>query len=393
MCEAFVRLTLVEGAQEMNNNLLHITVTAAPSIEFGNPRLLEHDLKLAKSAILYADRIKLCSPTAWWAASFFGMATFPQSDREQVEVLSTLYRTIGPTLDPNAEKMIPELDRYLVLIRRNPMLLTKRQRVAANKFKEFALGSWEKLRIEFVRITRGFGFDEIEVAANAGLLEICPFSETPSEKLAQEYFETVQKVLGSSDSHPLLDDQTNNLVTAALKEGKLSVSSGASRRSKQTGLVANLFDRLPVFDVPMSELIDLREELSKPLINFRSKIIGLSEDVGSCSWDDDFSSDIQETYHKSIEPVLLEIEEELQSLRFRNFWTRRMVDKAGALTAGAAASVALGAAVAPWAGIIGAIAGLAVFTEAGFADLEDQRRNVERNGLYFYHRLRQEISK
>ena len=82
-----------------------------------------------------------------------------------------------------------------------------------------------------------------------------------------------------------------------------------------------MFDRLPVFDVPMVELIDLRADLDRPLIAFRSKIVELSEEVESAVWDNDFEGDVQQTYRKTVEPALIEIEAELKSLRFRDFWT------------------------------------------------------------------------
>ena len=72
--------------------------------------------------------------------------------------------------------------------------------------------------------------------------------------------------------------------------------------------LANLFDRLPVFDIKMDELLDLRAELQRPLINFRAEMINLSRDIENASWDKDFSSDVQDVYQAKVEPTLLELE-------------------------------------------------------------------------------------
>ncbi len=375
----------------MTSKILHITAAAAPNIEFGNPRLLAHDLRLAKASILYADKVTLCSATAWMAASIYLMGAANQSEEAQLQLIIHLYASIGPLVDPNAEKLLPEFERRVKLLKRSPITLTKRERILRKEFRKLLFGLWNQLSESFVSITRGFGFDEVELAANAGILDIHPFSETLFENFGEEYFGVIKDLMGSTTTHPMLDDQTSGLVGAALKEGKLCVPVSASRKNRQTGLVADLFDRLPVFDVPMAELLDLRQELGKPLTNFRSKIIELAGDIESSTWDDDFDSDVQEAYLKSVAPALLDIEEELKSLRFRDFWTKRIVDKAGALSAGGIASYGIGAAVAPWLGIVGAFAGAAIFADAGLAELEDQRSKVERNGLYFYHRLRKEV--
>ncbi len=75
----------------------------------------------------------------------------------------------------------------------------------------------------------------------------------------------------------MLDEQTNELVRLALQEGKMSIGNTSARRGKQIGLVADLFNRLPIFDIKMDELLDIRDELHKPLVRFRAEMITLSK--------------------------------------------------------------------------------------------------------------------
>ncbi len=79
----------------MNGNELHITVAAAPNIEFGNPKLLEHDLRLTKASILYADRVKLCSMTAWMATSFHLIGNLPMTVAQRYDILMSIAPAIA----------------------------------------------------------------------------------------------------------------------------------------------------------------------------------------------------------------------------------------------------------------------------------------------------------
>ena len=93
---------------------------------------------------------------------------------------------------------------------------------------------------------------------------------------------------------------------------------------------------------------------------------------------------MQNTYQTKIEPALLEIEEKLQSLSFRDFWTRRIVDKYNYLIGSLGGSFALGATISPLAGIATGLVGAGIFTDAGFSEWIEKTNEVERNGLYFY---------
>lgn len=373
----------------MSNKQLHITVAAAPNVEYGNPRLLEHDLRLTKASILYADRVKLCSMTAWFATSFHLMGNFPMSVTQQFEIMMSMAPAIAST-NPDSINIL-ELEKMHRLIKRNPITLTKKEKIKISKFKDTFPEAWEKMSIGLNEILKNFGFDEIEIAASEGLLEIHPFSKTGSEA-AHEYISAVEEMLGSQLTHPMLDEQTSDLVRLALQEGKMTIKNPVTRKGKQVGLVSDLFDRLPIFDIRMDELLDIRDELQKPLINFRAEMVKLSKDIETAPWDEDFSSDVQGTYQSKVEPALQEIEEKLKSTTFREFWSKRVVDKSGFLATGAGFSTYLGAAVSPIVGIASALVGASLFTEAGFAELREKTSEIERNGLYFYYQIKKHTS-
>ncbi len=370
----------------MSENNLHISIAATPDIEFGNPKILEHDLRLTKASILYADRVKLCSMTVWMATSFHLIGNLPTNTVQQFDILMSFVPAIE-SLNPNTVNLL-ELQNLHQLLKRNPILLTRKEKIKISRFTEKFPEIWEKLRIEFNEKLDTFGFDEIKLAIKNNLLEIHPFSSSVNDELAQEYVSVVQDILNSTNTHPMFDEETNKLVKLGLEEGKILTGIRNIKKSKQIGLVADLFDRLPVFDIKMDELLDLRNELQRPLVSFRAEMINLSNDIETAVWDKDFPSDVQTTYQSNVEPALQEIEEKLQSVSFKKFWERRIVDKYGYLGSIAGSSYALGAAISPLSGIAAAIIGTGLFIEAGRADLNDKINEIERNGLYFYYRVK-----
>lgn len=61
----------------------------------------------------------------------------------------------------------------------------------------------------------------------------------------------------------------------------------------------------------VDELLALKKEYSKPLIQFRSAIYGFSEQIKSLPWDDDFQYDCLKLYNTQVAPSVAEINEVL----------------------------------------------------------------------------------
>jgi len=372
----------------MSDKHLHITVAAAPNIESGNPKILEHDLRLTKASILYADRVKLCSMTASMATSFHLIGNLPLSVNQQFDILMSFAPLIASQNPDTVD--LSELQKMHQLLKKKRILLTKKDRIKIARFQEFFPSLWERLSGSFNEILTNFGFDELELAANNGLLELHPFLSTGTHENLEEFLSFMEEMLSSPNTHPMLDEQISDLVRYALQEGRMSVGSSVIRRGKQIGLVADLFERLPIFDIKMDELLDLRNELQSPLIRFRAEMIKLSKDIESASWDEDFPADVQQTYQEKVAPALIEIEEKLQSTAFKEFWTGRIVEK-WEFAAGGAGAAVLGAAVSPLAGIGAAMLATGIFVKAGQSELKEKIQEIERNGIYFYYRVKKQM--
>ena len=117
-------------------------------------------------------------------------------------------------------------------------------------------------------------------------------------------------------------------------------------------------------------------------------MVKFGNDIETAAWDKDFPSDVREIYQAKVEPALLEIEEKLQSTVFKEFWTQRIVDKWGYI-GGSTVAVSLEAAISPLVGTGTALLASSIFIKAGQAGLREKINEIERNGLYFYYRVKQ----
>lgn len=145
--------------------------------------------------------------------------------------------------------------------------------------------------------------------------------------------------------------------------------------------------RLPLFErATVREIIDIRNELERPLKRFRSAMIKFSSGVKSASWDEDFVSDADQVFRREVEPAVLDIEEEIRANSFVAELTRKAVDAQAVLTGGSASALAVTTLGLP------AIAALAVGGGVGggkaaydaYREWNKNNREVEQNQLFFY---------
>lgn len=385
----------------------HITIGAHPSGRIS----LEQDLRLVKAALLYADNVKLYSPTASMMSMVLALEdTTPEQQLRFVEILI-------PHICSRREsrKLLGQLRRYGT----DPTFRPHLRGVVAEQ--------WNMVRQEAISVSRDAGFDNLVRAVEAGVLELHTFEGADDsshildfmidcvaqaagspllglraegmskrdEKLVREFVEGVSDAVSDGTTYPLFDTATGSLVDESIREGKLSVSKAGMSRGKHTALAGHLLRRLPLFDhASVDEILDVREELDPYLARFRKAMIEYAETVEAASWDADFPVEAEKVFYRDVVPAVLDIEEAVRSNKYLASLVRKFVDKPLVLPSGTALSLvlsqfdALPDAIVKSLGITAASAAIAFDT---YNDWRQRQKEIEKNALYFYYEAGEQL--
>jgi hypothetical protein len=164
-----------------------------------------------------------------------------------------------------------------------------------------------------------------------------------------------------------------DIVRSHVTEGLFAVGDVSRRRGKQVSTATQFMESLPSFPAAsVAEILDIREELRKPLTNFRAAVAEMERLIQSAAYDADFAQEVDDLYIEKVAPALQEIAE---LVRGNSYFRQLMIAAVGdaksmltaVLTKGVAALVGIPdlAAAALAAGVPGGAAGL----RAAFAKL------------------------
>jgi len=367
---------------------LHITIGSSPA----DGMSLDKDLRMVKAALLYADQTKLCSLTSSMVLQVLALADL--NETQQLEFMAEMFPYL--ISDPHEANQKTATLRLLINLYKKKRR-SKEELLFVMKMKREWAVQWEEMKEAIQSIAEQSGSPGIIKAVNSGLLEIHVFESRSNDYidgLANEYFDVVGQAISDNSTYPMLDAQTGDLISAAIKEGVLVVSNTGVTRSKQAGIIANLFERLPLFDkASIEEILDIRSELEKPLIRFRSAIIKYGEYIKSAAWAPDFLFEADQLYRREIEPAILEIEEAYKSSSYLRVL-------AGKATEPLATTTALGVAVSQLSQFLDLTQQSLLLGVGGgkiaydtYIKQKGLRDNLEQNQLYFYYRVGKKLEK
>jgi len=215
------------------------------------------------------------------------------------------------------------------------------------------------------------------------------------EGCVTEFFHLLQNSIKSS--FPLFDDKSNDLMSAAIELGIINLSTTDKRKATHAGISDSYIQMLPSFEMAsVEELIDIKNELSKPLVRFRSKMLTFSDQIMTSPWDEDFQEDCMLLYHKEVLPAIQELNElASDNSIIKNLLRSTITDKeilkstAGLVISVAAVGVlsAFTDAISANPTVIAAGSALAVSKIANvYSQYGEQKKELLRNDLYFYYK-------
>lgn len=386
-------------------NQLHVTIGSSPQTIRSEAREqidLNSDLSMVKAALLYGDKVTLCSPISAVLLGAIALTNPPDNERLYLFKKFAAWGLIGEEDQSKLEKI---LDHHDSAWRRR---YSKKGQAELRKFKSILDEVWNSIVIpEVNRKMSEIGVDGISQALHSGLLEMHTFGTGVEELLsgddykdfAWEYVDAVAGSLADAKTYPLFDEDTANLIGAAIMAGKIPISSSGVSRSKEIRLAADLFNRLPLFPgATVKEVLDIRRELETALIRFRAAVIAFSEKIKNAAWDADFSMDAEQVFARDVAPEILNIEAAVKSNAFLSALTLQFSEKAVQLGGVVTGSVALSGLAVKMSNLplldvaalaVGPLLAAAGITHSAFRKWKSEIESTEQNNLFFYYRAGQ----
>ena len=343
------------------------------------PSDLSVGLPLVKAALLYGDRVTLCSPAASLLLRL--REHVPCDVPGRLAVLAGLADDLGlgdgPARLAHAVASGWRVDRGVVAATVDAW--------------------WGRYRRALAEAVVQSGLEELAPAVDAERLTIETLGvgalARPSdfaEAAAETYAEAVADAVARGDTTPLVDGPTAEALRDAAEAGRVGVSEPRAHRARDGGLAAHVLQRLPLFDrATVPEVLDVRADLDAPLARFRGAVDEFAAEVAAAAWDPDFAVEADRVYRQRVAPAVAEVEDAVASVGYLRELATRYAERpqqfvplaVPALTVALASPDALAQAVAA------SFAGLSVVAnaaQAGWA-VADGRRSVRASRLFFVY--------
>jgi len=283
-------------------NSLQLVVAAQP----GSAMTVAPEIELVKAALLYGDRVTLLSPITTMLLDVAALERF--SPLQQID----LVRRVAPYLSNGAELAASEagldqLEDFLRRSARSASLSDRLLRVGLTR----QLAPVKQILADAVGgIERESGIDQLAQARAKGHLKIesanpddavdlladCIIKASSAAKginsddsqmgrLVATFVAKLSAHLSSGEAYLIFDEQVASLTEAAIREGLFKPAPGPAGRSAQAMSAAAFMARLPTFPgATVDEVLDIREELAAPLIQFRGALVQVSNAFVSEAW-------------------------------------------------------------------------------------------------------------
>lgn len=357
--------------------MFHITVGLAPTRGVD----LQRELKIIKAALLYADKVNICSPKIWMENDLY-----ISNKLTPFEKIDFLISTAG-RIQPDSMEIFLKYKELKKIKHRTSMQIQ-----ICQKIEQGLEQIWNQVRSEALEKEEYKNMCELEKAVKIGLVEITKFKSVKKENddIINQYLNNITEAVTHGHTFPMFDDDTSDLFSYALKEGVVNVSDIATKRSRSIGLAAYLLEKLPVFETAtIQEILDIRKELEKPIVHFRAGMINFSEAISSAPWDNDFSAEAEIILHQKVRPAVLEIEESVRTNSFMREFARNILDKPLGIPAGTGIALLISNS-SSLPDILTQSLGIGIPTATvaydAYKNWKEEKTHIEQNQVYLYYK-------
>lgn len=392
-----------------NSTGIHFTIgTGAHEDAVSGHLSLEHDARLVKTGLLYADSIRLCSIGSSLTAR---MLRITEADLdEQLDFLERYFTETIAKEDLEAAGTVVEFLRRYRELRQTRNSTPEQLKLRGQLLAEIQ-PIWQEFKQGWEAFATKAGVEQILAAQHTGLVELHEFSAggiehtgalDPSvadrrsdelfEDLTWELFDLLSSSVEDGTSMPLLDVEAGELVRLGIEAGEVETGDSGSYRARHAGLASGLLRRLPLFDAAsVEEVVSIRAELDSPLTRFRGAIARLARTVRSEEWSTEFEAAIEEVMVREVEPAVQEIEERLQNNRYLSELSNGYRVAAATAPTVAVATYQLGSLPVLASVALGGASGLAAGAGTVYEQWKRERDDITSREMFFYREARRSL--
>ena len=342
-------------------------------------------LPLVKAALLYGDRVTLCSPAASLLLRLRDHT--PTAVGSRLAVLAGLADDLG----------LGDAPARLAHVADTPHVDPEVVRLTVDAW-------WRRYRRALAEALVESGLEALGPAVAAGRLTVETLGvgaiAGPSdfaEAAAETYARVVAEAVSQGHTTPLLDGATADGLRGAVASGRLGVSEPRAHRARDGGLAAHVLQRLPLFDrATVAEVLDIRADLDAALARFRAAMDAFAAEVAAAAWDPDFAVEADCVYRRQVAPAVAEIEDAVATVGYLRELVTRYAERPGQFVplAAPALTVALASPDVLAQTVAATLAGgsvLANAAQAGWA-VADARRAARAKRLFFVYAARRRLA-
>lgn len=383
--------------------------TVSSSLDFSE------DLKLIKSALLYADEIELIGMVEYAVYKYLPHMVFDVKDMETM--LTNIIPFFQSIEADGSKELLPQLEYVLNQMRVYASNLKKKKRRSKEEIliqmqlKKVETECREQLSAVLNQLLEQPGSQEIENLVKRKLISVYDygFSGFSVDELSGGYFANIMNAMYNRTAYPLFDNMSSDFIGSLAESRILDIGHLDKEVLRHAGVASGILMTLPTLEsATVDELVALKEEHKTPLANFRKAMYDFSEKIQSLPWSVDFQYDCIKLYNTEVVPKVQEINEVMtETSVLKNLGRRVLADEevrkaAGRAAAGLTTAITTSASISEAFDIlrnliiVAGVAGVSKQALTGFlktANLYNQakqevrevRKETEKNVMYYYY--------
>ncbi|MBA4505231.1 hypothetical protein [Corynebacterium sanguinis] len=295
--------------------------TALDFSTLAGQRRVAEEVRLVRSALLYAGQVELVSPALLHLQKLVDLS---RSGTDGVIALLEMHSgEKGADLVGRSQREISEVLRvsrelaafqkqYSRAQRRNSPELREAQKVHDQYLGSGYDSIASRMRRQYEDSWRNYGGDDIDRALDSGALTFSSSSlfldETTSDLDSAYFTALLTRLLQNPRSHLLLDDHIRLLAEELTQNGEASPSDVALTNSARAGVGSRFIEHLPVFpDASMENILEARSELTDLRGRYFRGVRHVQDKIASSPLEADFLPEVDVYWRDEVHPTVAEM--------------------------------------------------------------------------------------